>query len=393
MTAKLFIMHHPGDSLLYKNLIQIIRKYDKDSKIILFKVNHPYFSQFDFKPYRSYFDEIIEFNFINYERNFLKGLWEILIFQKKLKKVMSSLLANFEKIDLFLDFSAYLPINILLYNLSKQRNIKNITRFILIELKHVQTKTDKVKTFLCALYSLPFKCYKVKVISTLSGRWAGFVYANTTPGTILKIVSPIAWLPSIIDAKEENVLPYPVVSENSPVLEKDIVIIFGNAIITPVYSEYLPNDEIFIRKLTTFFKALENKYSNCQLYYKPHPMDGGQIMPGIDIKKYSLFDDTINAQALFDMYQGRIRAIYTFYSTLVMLGSFFGIPSYTFFRYLCSNPAGIEKFDSMFNQDKRESKFLFHIADLAEIGKIDDLECPIIDSKNLERIYRKVLNV
>ena len=85
--AKLFICAHPDSLLLYKNLIKIIKKYDKSTKIILFKVNHPYFSEFNFEPYKKYFDEIIEFNFIHYERNFLKGLWRIAAFRKKLKKV------------------------------------------------------------------------------------------------------------------------------------------------------------------------------------------------------------------------------------------------------------------------------------------------------------------
>lgn len=389
--AKLFISHHPNNLFLYKNLIQIIRKYDKDTKILLFKVNHPGFSKFNFEPYKEYFDRIVEFDFIHYQKNFLAGLWKILAFQKKLKRVISSFLRNFETIDLFLDNSAWLPVNVLLYNLSREKSIKNIHKITIAEPESSQTKRDKIKTLWCALYSLLFKCYKVKAISTRGGKFVDFVYGSDTPGNFLKIVSPIVFNKSY--GLKEDILPYPIFYQRRSAEKRDIVIIFGDANIPQYFAEYLPSYETFVEKLNTFFKAVENKYSNCQLYYKPHPNDkDGEIMPGINLQKYRLFDNTVNAQMLFERYQKRIKAVYTFSSSAAIFGSFFGIPSYTFYRYLF-NPSGIEKFNSFFNQDYLMSRFLFHIADLGEIGKIDELEPPVINLKKLEKRYRKVLNI
>jgi hypothetical protein len=389
--AKLFITHHPNNLFLYKNLFQIIRKYDKDTKILLFKVNHPNFSKFNFEPYKEYFDKIIEFDFIHYQKNFLKGIFEALVFQRKLKKVISDFLRNFQEIDLFLDNSAWLPVNILLYNLSQEKNIKNIHKITVADPESPQTKGDKIKTLLCALYSLPFRCYKVKAISTLEGKFVDFVYDCNTPGDFLKIVSPIVF--DKHRSLKEDILPYPVFYQRRSAEKRDMVIIFGDANIYQDFREYLPSYEIFIEKLNNFFKAIENKYSNCQLYYKPHPNDKeGEIMPGMNLQKYHLFDNTANAQMLFEKYQKRIKAIYTFSSSSAIFGSFFGIPSYTFYRYLF-NPLGIEKFNSFFNQVYLMSKFLFHIADLSEIGKIDDLKPSMINLKNLEKRYRKVFNI
>lgn len=394
-SAKLFICSHPDSLVLYKNLIQIIRRYDKDIKIVLLKVNHPYFLKFDFEPYRKYFDEIIEFDFIHYEKNFLAGIQKALAFQKKLKRVKFALLANFETIDLFLYNSTWLPLNTLLYNLSKQKNIKNIIKLILRESEGSGTKINKIKTLMCALYSLPLKCYKVKVMETLGGKFAGFVYTDKTPGIFVKLVSPMKKVVSIFDQGEEKFLPYPVISNSTGAkVKKDIVIIFGDADIFQDYSEYLPSFQIFVEKLTAFFAAIENKYPNCKLYYKPHPVDKGQIMPGINVPRYDLLDNTTNAERLFDTYHKRIKAVYSFSSTSAIIGSFFGIPSYTFYRYLC-NPSGLKKFDISFNQENLESKFLFHISNLKEIGKIDDLEDSktYIDLENINDIYRKILNI
>ena len=392
--AKLFICHHPGDSLLYKNLIKIIKKYDKDVQIILFKVNHPYFSKFNFQPYKQYFDKIVEFDFIHYEKNLLISFWKIFSFQKKLKKITANLLRDFEKIDLFLDKSAWLPINILLYNLSRQKNIKNITAFSFGEVGCSQTKKDNLKTFLCNLCSLFFKCYKIKVISTLTGKFYDFVYDDNVAGNNIEIVSPVGRPQNKSDLEKENILPYPIIKKFQKGTKKDMIIIFGDANILQCYSEYLPEYKTFVKKITTLFKALENKYSNYKLYYKPHPSDKDRIMPGIDFKKYNLFDNTVNAQTLVDMYQERIRAAYTFSSTSVIQSSFFGIPSYTFYRYLFNSP-GIKMLNNIFNQDNIKSKFLFHLSDLNEIGKIDNLK-PVNCYINLEKVdkkYREILNV
>jgi hypothetical protein len=390
--AKLFICHHPGNLLLYKNLIQIIKKYDRNVEIVLFKINHPYFLSFDFEPSKKYFDQIVEFDFIHYKKNLFQGLREVLLFQKKLKKISETLLSDFEKIDLFLDNSAYLPINVLLYNLSRQGNVKNITKFSLGGLKGIKTKIDKVKTFLCALYSLSFKCYKIKILNNLNGQFMNFVYAEETPGKLVEIISPIVDPSNNFIESQENILPYPVKYKKSPAAKKDMIIIFGKGKTFQNSPGYFSDYGTYVKKLTAFFKTLEKKYSNCKLCYKYFPLDGNKVMPGINTKKYVLFDNNINAQELIEKYQKRIKAIYTPFSVVAAYGSFFGIPSYTFYRYLC-NPAGIERFDSLMNQGSLNSKFLFHLESLDEIGKIDNLKFSFINSKKLKEIYRKTLYI
>jgi len=365
-------------------LAKIIKNYDREFETILFKVNHPYFSKFNFEPYKKYFDKIIEFDFITYRKNFIKGVFEALIFQRKLKKVIPNFLRNFQEIDLFLEKSAWLPVNILLNHLSREKNIKNIIKFTLAIQNSSQTKIDGMKTILCNLYSLPFKCYKIKVLTSLAGKFVDFDYSCDTPGKLIKIVSPIR------ETKKIDILSYPIVSEYSGAIKKDVVIIFGDETIFNFYSEYLPDYETFIEKLTTFFKTIENKYSDCKLYYKPHPGDKGKLLPGIDSLKYNFFDNTINAQTLLDFYCQRIKAVYTFSSSSAIFSSFFGIPSYTFYRYVC-NQVGIEKFDKIFNQDNLKSKFLYHISKLNEVGKIDNLERP--NFKKFDEIYKKILNI
>ena len=392
--AKILICHHPGGLFLYKNFAKIIKKYDKNSEIILFKVNHPYFLNFDFMIYEQYFDKIIEFDFLDYKINFPLAFWRIFNFQKKIKKIIRNYLVNFKEIDLFLDNSAWLPINILLYNLSKERNIKNINKITLSDLGSAQTKTDRLKTSFCALYSLFFNYYKIKVISTLNGQFVNFVYTENTPGIILKIINPTVDLPNCLDNSEkQKILPYPIFSTNFSYNKKDMVIIFGDNTLYSSYAEYYPDYGTYVEKTKTIFRNIEKKYYDCKLYYKPHPADNGKIMPGIEQGKYSLFDNTISSEMLFDKYHGKIRAIYSHSSTSVIIGSFFGVPSYTFYRYLCNEP-GIEYFDNFLNQSYLKSKFIFHLSNLNEIGKIDNFKRPKhLDINNINSEYLKLLNI
>ena len=129
--AKIFICAHPDNLLIYKNLAKIIRQTTKEAEIILLKVNHPYFLKFNFEPYREYFDKIIEFDFIHYKKNILVGFWEINRFISKIKKIESTILAGFQSIDLFLIHSTWLPTNILSYQLSWNKKIGKIIRFII----------------------------------------------------------------------------------------------------------------------------------------------------------------------------------------------------------------------------------------------------------------------
>lgn len=392
--AKIFICHHPVALILYKNLAEIIRENDKDIKIILFKVNHEYFSKFDFAPHKSYYDKVIEFDFVSYKKNLFLGISEVIKFKKKLNKSVSEILGNFDEIDLFLTDSAWLPVNILLYNLSRQKNIKNINKISFFESKGPQTKIDRIKSAWCNLYRLFCRCYKVKVISTKSGKFVNFAYDEDTPGKFIKIISPTSRITEVPGWAKKDFFPYPVSLKNHPHEKKDMIFVFGDAGIFQFYKEYLPDYETFVKKISLLFSAIEKKYPDCKLYYKPHPSDGNnKVMEGVDLKKYILFDSTIDAPDLLDKFNHRIKAVYALSSFSVVFGSFFSVPSYFFYHYLFDG-AGIEKFDSFYNQSNLDSRFICHVSNLSDIGKIDNLKrTNVFSDKNTSQEYLELLNI
>ncbi|MDD2731838.1 MAG: hypothetical protein PHI53_01430 [Candidatus Pacebacteria bacterium] len=391
---KIFISHHPSNLLLYRNMSYMAKRLDKDTKAVLFKINHVYYKDFDLGPYLKHFDEILEFDFITYSKNIISSWYKIFKFLSRFRKAMKSFENSFDEIDLFLDNSAWLPLNIILYNLSRFKKVKNINRFSYIEPEDAETKVSRMKTFLCSLYSLPFNCYKVKVITSTKGTFSNFVYSENPIGRIIKIANPKGeFLKKISSNKEEYFLPYPIFSKNIRLrkkAKKDMVVVFGLGDIFSCYPEYMSEQKVFLEKMEKFFKALEKRYKRYKLYYKPHPQDErGVFIAGIDIKKYRLFDNSASAQYLIDKYSDRIKAVYTFLSTSAVFSSFYSIPSYTFYRYIY-NSDGVKRFDNMYDHENIKSDFLFHIFSIEEIGKIDNLK----SANNFDlKIYQKILNV
>lgn len=396
--AYLFITHHPDQLSLYKAFITIIRAYSKTDPVVLIKVNHPYYKTFNFTPYRRYFDSVIEFPFV-YQKNIFRGIRELALFKTQLLKT-EGYLTPFQSIDVFLSHSAWLPINILLYRIHQWKNVRQIYRCMLLDSNLLSQRYDLRRTLFYTLYSLLANLfllgqYRVKAVKSLKGReFVGFLYTQDIPGISVRTVNPAEKLMPPM-SKGEIVLPYPLVKEKrlSPP-KKDMIVVFGDAGVLASYPEYVDDERKAVRKLATFFLHFENYYADYKLYYKPHPMDKpGELMSGINPKKYRFFDNTVNTQIILDSFHERIKAVYTFSSTSAIWGSFFGIPSYTIYRYIY-NKFGIARFNTLLEQEGVNSKLIFHISRLDQIGKKDDIKIPLhyVDLKNMDRKYRALFH-
>lgn len=382
--AKIFVCHHPARMVMYKNLAKMAK--NKDTDIILFKVKHLYFESFDFKPFEKYFDKVVELDFLAYDRNIVRGYLRIIKFHKDLKKALEEINREYKEVDAILIYSAWLPINFILFNLGQQKNIKNIIKITSIEPQGSKTKESRLMTSFANLYTLPFKCYEVGAITTLGGKFLDFYYKkDNLPGINLKVVNPHSELLE----KREDVFPFPIVPPQGK-KKKDIIIVFGDTGISEFYSEYIPDKEKYLDKKKLFFNALEKKYKECKLYYKPHPTDGDKFMKGIDKKKYQLFSSKINSEMIFDQMADRIKAVYSISSTSLINSSYYSIPSYSFYRYLF-NKEGKKKWDEFFNQPGYDSPFIYHLEKIEEIGKIDKMEEKKIDQeKDKKMIINKL---
>ena len=387
--AKIFICHHPAGLLFFENLSRISKQINSEKKIILFKVNHAYFSKLDFKEHEKYFDQIIEFDFVHYNENFMKEYFKIIRFIKKLDRVKKEIFSCFSGADLFLEDSAWLPMNIMLYNLSKSKEIKSIFRFNGIDVIKKDIKTDRFKSFLCNLYAAFLPSYLIKFTVSPEGKFSNFRYRNAVPGKEIKIQSPA----NFKNSQVPGVLPFPVISAKGLRERKDMVFIMGDAKIFEEFSEYFFSYEDFLERGKNFFAAIEKKYPGHKICYKPHPADGAEIMAGIDPKKHIIFDNSAVAQTIFNNYYSKIKAVYSISSSSVIASSYFGIPSYVFYRYFMAEP-GIRRMDTIFLAENIVSPFLLRAKDLSDSGIIDGAKgYQGVSQKELESLYKKELDL
>ena len=104
----------------------------------------------------------------------------------------------------------------------------------------------------------------------------------------------------------------------------------------------------------------------------------------------------MNGEMILDAYYPKIKAVYSFMSSITTFSSFLGLPSYTFYRYIV-NQSGRKRFDSYFEHSHVQLEFVYHISQVNEIGKIDNQKMsknlPFIDLSNVPETYRALLNI
>lgn len=393
-SAKIFVSHYPFDLALYKTIAKMAKAQNPAVTIILFKVGHPYYASFDFSPYQRYFDSVVEFPFIAYQKNIIRGIRDI----KKFKTILQNSLQNlkeFDHIDVYIEHSAWLPVNVIFFALVKISLVAHIYRWTLGRYEIPGTRVDRVRTWFCLLYHLIIPAYPIKAMKRNNGRFVTFLYTIKPPGTLVRFINPHNTSePSA--RKSEIIIPYPLLvnpHKNKP--SKEMVVIFGDSGIFDL-KEYI-GDPQPRKTLRSFFTALEKHYKGMGLYYKPHPgditKDFPSLMAGISRERYQFLPARVNAQVLIEEYWPRIKAVYTFFSTSVAWSSFFGIPSYTLYR-LIYNEQGIKRLDETFGQPDIASDLIFPISHSRDIGCIDGKKIPprIINLKHIPPIYQSILS-
>ena len=344
-----------------------------------------------------YFNSLYEFPFITYRKNIFKGYAEIQIFNQKLHELKREL-ERYENIRVYISDSAWLPSNVLLHQLVKQPKVTTIYRITGGEISRVGTKKSALRTRFARIYRALIPAFPIEALVLQNGQFADFIYQKPAmiPGKRIRFV-PVQEASDITQEIDEEIqtIPYPVLSRpyEDHAHEPDTVIVFGDAGVLD-FPEYIDNQSEAVKKLHAFFNQLENTYHHSLLYYKPHPADSKKTMPGVVTKQYRFFADNTNTQEILEEYYHRIKAVYTCSSSSAELCASWGIPSYTFYRYIY-NTQGALRYDAIFNSKNLQSPCLHHVSSLQEIGAYDAHRFFIktIDLHEIPAIYHKLFEL
>jgi len=152
--------------------------------------------------------------------------------------------------------------------------------------------------------------------------------------------------------------------------KKDLIVIYGD---TTTYScgtyECDLSCENYTARLTTFFQSLTSHYTDCRLIYKPHPVDHGQVMAGLENLRLEVYHGDLTSPMHLEENISRIKACYSVASTSLLDSAQMLIPSYSLYRYLQFNSEYPKTFFE--NDEAKRNPYLYNIEQTNELGKID----------------------
>lgn len=359
--AIIFISYHPGSLGDY----DYFRTIDKGSSLhALIMCRHPYVTQEIIDLYSDKYDYVLILPDINYEKNIIRGFIEYFMFINKFCKWIRSILADIESFSVISDCSAYLPVNALISTLNKNNKFKKLIS--IREDYYVNTSVQIPTTLLTMFYTKVLNLYTVRAHKGLS-----YLYKNEPRDMIISLISPY----------ERRIAPKQPLKNSAPsfyivkpVLDRDIsdknIIVFYSDRELGEYGSSLSSEE-HKNRIRRFFVRLLKFYKNYKIICKPHPLDQGSVMDGMENVEYELYQGGLSSQMHLHININNIRACYSVASTSLLYSASLGIPSYTLYKYLEYNNAYPKIFFE--NNNMQHPPFLYHIKNLEEIGIIDDI--------------------
>ena len=139
----------------------------------------------------------------------------------------------------------------------------------------------------------------------------------------------------------------------------------------PYKSALIPEERS--RRTEDFLRRLAEHYTAQAIVCSPHPLDKGVPVDEMGAVKYTLSDQSLLTQMYLQLNRHRVKACYAVSSTSLLYSSSVGIPSYPLYKYLGYAEDG--NLNIFFDGPAaRKNPYLFNIAGLEDIGRIDDLE-------------------
>jgi len=356
----IFISYHPGSLPDYDYIARIDHQ---ESKCILIICRHPYTSDEIIQFYSQKFNRTIILPDIHYEPNIVRGFVKYHQFMKNFRKEIEPAVRDMEYYHIISDCSAYLPVNALLSELTKNEKCRNLIS--LREDHDFGSSPNILKTLRSRLYTALLGLYPVYDHQIFS-----HMYYREPRDKIVKIVSPYVKNRGLRNFGNADIPIYYIyknpVERNHG--EKKTVIFYGD---TQLDNFHDLSKEEFKKRLQRFFLHLAQHYRNCKIVCKPHPQDQGKVMMGIENISYELYSGSLTSQMHLDLFANEVRACYSVSSSSLLSSAAMGIPSYTLYQYLDFKG---EYPNAYFENDEiRENPFLYNVKDLSEMGIIDNL--------------------
>jgi hypothetical protein len=367
-----FVSNHPSDLSFYYNLAKLLLNCNKEIRLILVEIDHPYRNKQNTSFYKTdIYYKIYNLPNVDYEKNVFNGIKKMRIFNRISKAFFENEVDSiYSEYIAILPDSAWFPVNKLI-KMMFQKGFK-IFRFQNATIGN-NIEFDFLRTLLTKIYTILGSSYSVKSIRYGKLKGADFAYTNVkVPGKIIRIVPP-----SLFNKDSDEVMPFPLhkkMSIEGEVIEKNIVIFFGDYLFYEWYKDVLPNKIQYLSITRTLFEQIRILYPDCLLYYKPHPLDNGQVMEGVLESGFEvIYDQSLNAEMILDKYFNQVQAVYSIFSTSSLTACMRGINAYVLYQlFIIDNNIKKKFLDTISN---------YNLVNIKSIDELKLLKRTSIDKK------------
>ena len=166
---------------------------------------------------------------------------------------------------------------------------------------------------------------------------------------------------------------------------KKIVVFFGNDMAT--FTKNGMNPDSYIQKCNECLSYIQREFSDCDLYYRPHPADKIE-RASLDLTGFSFFKDELNAELFLFNNHNRIKSVLSVGSAASYSAYAMGLDAHVFYKY----------FNGIFDNEfiKQLDEFYYNMPTSffitsPNISRVDNARILKKDD-TLEEIFKKEIN-
>ncbi len=323
------------DIIISLGLTQLMRELDKDIKFELLITHYPQLYKYDQLRLGDYFDRVHHLPYCNYEKNVIKGLKQAIRHKQAIKKIEIPK----ESVFFFFDDSELSCLNLYRHIDELRKKHYRIKSYHLVyqlnPLKYNllgNIKTSLWRSLALSFYSLLFygrmlRYQYVPGSVNIGNRLLGtamfakeiFFNRSSPPGYKSEYEKMSLTLDQIKFSDQEQVLSLP----------EDTILFIGHNLVT-----YIPERERFSSIMNEVLGRIRAAYPANQLFMKWHPHDTQDDYQGVSLAGITMIDQKEYLEKVIIFNAGRIKAVFSFFSSANFCSAALGIPSYYLYPLL-----------------------------------------------------------
>lgn len=367
------------DIIISLGIVQLMRDMDKDIKFELLITHYPKLYKYDQLKLDEYFDRVHHLPYCNYEKNIVKGLKQAVKHYQEVNKIE----IDKEAVFFFYDDSELACLNLYRYiDKLRKKNYRIKSYHLVYQLNPLKYQLlDNIKISFWRTLAFSFYAYlfygrmlwyqyvpgSIKIGNRLLGidMFAKEVFFNrTSPGGYKSEFEEMSLtLDQIKFSDKEQVLSLP----------DDAILFIGHNLKT-----YIPDRAQFAFLMNQVLDKIRETYQGHKLFIKWHPHDTNEDYQDVRLPDFKIIDQKEYLEKIIIFNAGKIKAVFSFFSSANFCSAALGIPSYYLYPLIKLKHQNSDYLNALLIDPEQNS----HIAKITKLEEI-----ALMNKENMDRSF------